>query len=61
MVEHGLLGDMPLTTYGDGIKKVIALANAVASIKDGILLVDDYETAIHPKAMDQVFRFLLYL
>jgi len=59
MIEHRILGDMPLSTYGDGIKKVIALANAAASVKDGILLVDEYETAIHPKAMDQVFRFLI--
>jgi AAA15 family ATPase/GTPase len=59
MVEHRLLGDMPLSTYGDGIKKVIALANAAASVKNGILLVDEYETAIHPNAMDQVFKFLV--
>jgi len=59
MVSHKRLGDMPLSTYGDGIKKVISLANAAASIKNGIMLVDEYETAIHPKAMDQVFMFLI--
>jgi len=58
MVEHKIIGDMPLSTYGDGIKKVIALANAAATIKNGILLVDEYETAIHPQAMDLVFRFI---
>jgi AAA15 family ATPase/GTPase len=61
MIEHSFLGDMPLSTYGDGIKKVIALVNAVATIMDGILLIDEYETAIHTKAMDHVFRFIIKL
>lgn len=59
MIEHRTLGDMPLSTYGDGIKKVIALANAAAKMRDGILLVDEYETSIHTKAMEQIFKFLI--
>jgi len=59
MIDHQNLGFMPLSTYGDGIKKAIALANAAASIRDGVLLIDEYETAIHPKAMDRVFEFMI--
>ena len=38
---------MPLSTYGDGIKKVIALAGRIADAQNGILLIDEIETSIH--------------
>ncbi len=57
-IDHRILGYMPLSTYGEGIRKVIALMGAVASVKNGILLVDEIETAIHPSAMDDVFKAL---
>ncbi len=45
--------------YGDGIRRVLALANAVAEAADGILLIDEIEAAIHKKAFDDVLRFIL--
>ncbi len=58
-LKHRRLGAMPLSTYGDGIKKVLALSNAAASARDGILLIDEIETAIHKKYYDDVFRFIV--
>lgn len=58
-VEHKLLGNMPLSVYGDGIKKVIALANGIVAAKDGILLIDEVETSIHKSAMKKVFSWLV--
>ena len=29
-IRHKLLGDMPVSSYGDGIKKVLALSNGIA-------------------------------
>ncbi len=58
-VRHKKLGVMPLSTYGDGIKKVISLANGVASAKDGILMIDEIETSIHSRYYNDVFSFLL--
>ena len=46
-LKHKRLGNMPLSTYGDGIKKVLVLANAIIGATDGILLIDEIETAIH--------------
>lgn len=50
---------MPLSTYGDGIKKVLLLASNVALAKDGILLIDEIETAIHSKYYNDIFRFVV--
>lgn len=58
-LRHRKLGNMPLSTYGDGIKKVLALSNAVAFATGGILLIDEIETAIHKKYYDDIFRFIV--
>lgn len=58
-LKHARLGNMPLSTFGDGIKKVLALANAVAKAAGGILLIDEIETAIHKKYYDEIFRFIV--
>ena len=57
-LKHKRLGNMPLSTYGDGIKKVLVLANAIIGATDGILLIDEIETAIHKKYYNDIFRFI---
>lgn len=57
-IKHRALGIMPLATFGDGIKKVLILANAIAQAKNGVLLIDEVETSIHKKYYDDVFRFI---
>lgn len=58
-LKHKTLGIMPLSTFGDGIKKVLVLANAIARAANGVLLIDEIETAIHKKYYDDIFRFLV--
>ena len=58
-LRHKRLGDMPLSTYGDGIKKVLVLSNAIAAATNGILLIDEIETAIHKRYYDDIFRFIV--
>ena len=50
---------IPLNVYGDGMKKAILLISAVVSAKNGILLLDEFETAIHTSAMNKVFAWIL--
>lgn len=50
---------IPLNYYGDGMKKAILLMSAVVNAKDGILLLDEFETAIHTSAMDKVFSWII--
>ena len=58
-LKHKKLGNMPLSTFGDGIKKVLVLSNAIAKAAGGILLIDEIETAIHKKYYDDIFRFVV--
>lgn len=58
-LKHKRLGNMPLSTYGDGIKKVLVLANAIVGAANGILLIDEIETAIHKKYYGDIFRFIV--
>lgn len=50
---------LPLTAYGDGMKKALLLLSAVVRSRNGILLLDEFETAIHTSAMDSIFSWLL--
>lgn len=56
---HKELGNMPLSTYGDGVKRALVLANAIAKANNGILLIDEIETSIHEQLYDDIFRFVL--
>ena len=58
-LRHKKLENMPVATYGDGIKKVLALSNKIAQAAGGILLIDEIETAIHKKYYDDIFRFVV--
>lgn len=58
-VKNSAVGLMPLSIYGDGIKKVLSIANAIAQSAGGILLIDEIETAIHAKYYDEIFKFII--
>jgi AAA15 family ATPase/GTPase len=58
-IKHKKLGLTPLDIFGDGIKKTMAMALALQSAKDGILLIDEIETSIHVSALSQVFSWLV--
>lgn len=58
-IDNKELGYMPLSTYGDGIKKVIALANGIVQASNGVLLVDEIETAIHISAFKEIFTWFI--
>jgi AAA15 family ATPase/GTPase len=50
---------IPLSVYGDGMKKAMLMLNAIISAQSGVVLVDEFETAIHTSAMNKVFSFIL--
>ncbi|MEK3899780.1 MULTISPECIES: AAA family ATPase [unclassified Paenibacillus] len=58
-LEHRSLGMLPLSTFGDGMKRMVSLAQGVVSAKNGVLLIDEIETSIHKKAMREVFNWLV--
>lgn len=50
---------IPLNMYGDGMKKAVLLMSALIRAKNSVLLLDEFETAIHTSAMTWVFKWIL--
>ena len=49
---------MPLAVYGDGMKKALWLVTAILISKNGVLLIDEFETAIHASVMAKLFSWM---
>ena len=58
-IDHKETGLMPISVYGDGLRKALNIAAAVLVSKNGILLIDEIETAIHTKALKEIFSWFL--
>ncbi|HEX7260627.1 MAG TPA: AAA family ATPase [Luteolibacter sp.] len=56
---HTGIGHVPLSVEGDGMRRALAFASAAALARNGVLLVDEVETALHPDALAGIFRFLV--
>jgi len=59
VIDSGLPDYLPLSMYGDGMKKALTILNALVSAENGIVIIDEFETAIHTTAMENVFRFMI--
>jgi len=57
-INNSKIGITPVSTYGDGVKKIITIAAGLAVAHDGILLIDEFETGLHIKNYDDVFVFV---
>jgi len=57
-IKNSRIGIIPLSCYGDGVKKILSIAGGIAAANNGILLIDEFETAIHIKNYDDVFNFV---
>lgn len=51
-------GYLPVSSFGDGMRRVLALALAVPRARGGILLVDEIETGLHVSLLQRVFAWL---
>lgn len=58
VVENDLSEYLPLSMYGDGMKKALTILNALVSAENGIVLIDEFETALHTSVMEKVFEFV---
>lgn len=58
-VERTGLPSIPLNTYGDGLRRVLSYAARIVQCRDGVLLIDEIETAIHISAFRRVYDWLL--
>jgi AAA15 family ATPase/GTPase len=53
-------GLLPLEAFGDGIRRILLIASAITSARNGMLLIDELETAIHISALGNVFRWMVH-
>ncbi len=58
-VKHNKLGRAPLSTFGDGLRRVFTLATAIPMASNGLLLIDELEIAIHTRALEKTFDWLV--
>lgn len=58
-IQHKTTGLLPISAYGDGLKKVVYLSSVIVDAKGGVLLIDEIETALHYSAMKDVFKWII--
>lgn len=58
-VRHETAGFAPLYTLGDGVRRILTMALALTEAQNGVLLIDEIETAIHKDALVRVFQWLV--
>lgn len=58
-VRHARAGYAPLYSLGDGVRRIVTMALSLIEAQNGVLLIDEIETAIHKSAFVQVFQWLV--
>jgi len=58
-IQHKQLGLVPLSTFGDGVRRLLHIALKLASVKGGVLLIDELEATIHTEALQNSFQWLV--
>lgn len=58
-VWHKRTGSTPLSLFGDGFRRVLTYALAIFQCRNGVLLIDEIETAIHFSALHKVYKWLV--
>ena len=52
-------GLLPLDAFGDGIRRILVIAFAITFARNGVLLIDELETAIHFSALGRAFHWIV--
>lgn len=52
-------GLLPIDAFGDGIRRILLVAFAIMLARNGVLLIDELETAIHISALGRAFRWIV--
>lgn len=60
-LDTGLSKLMPVHFAGLGVQKFICIASIVSSLKDGVLLIDEFENGLHYKTMNVLLDAIVSL
>jgi predicted ATP-dependent endonuclease of OLD family len=58
-IKHEKLGLAPVSTFGDGVRRLLHIALKLASCKGGVLFIDELEATIHTEALQNSFSWLV--
>ncbi|HVC92172.1 MAG TPA: AAA family ATPase [Pirellulales bacterium] len=58
-VHHRRTGFTPLSSLGDGVRRVLTIALNLLSAQNGVLQIDEIETHIHKGALTAVFEWIV--
>jgi ABC-type branched-subunit amino acid transport system ATPase component len=58
-IRHRRTGYSPVSTLGDGVRRVLTMALNLVHSSQGVLLIDEIETAIHKDALARIFTWLV--
>ena len=61
VINHRKLGPMPLHAFGDGLRKAVVVTGHAMRAENGILLLDEAETALHVSMQEAFFKSLHHL
>jgi len=58
-IDHKRVGISPLSAFGDGVRRLLFIALTLVKVQDGVLLIDEIETAIHTEALGSSFAWIV--
>ena len=50
---------LPINTYGDGMRRLLALRLSFVGAKGGVLLIDEIDTGLHWTVMEEMWQFVV--
>ena len=58
-IDHKQVGISPLSSFGDGVRRLLFIALTLTKVRGGVLLIDEIETAIHTEALRSSFASIV--
>jgi len=58
-IQHDQTGLTPSNAMGDGLRRALEIAMTIPVVKNGILLIDEIESALHVTVLTKVFELLV--
>jgi predicted ATP-dependent endonuclease of OLD family len=57
-IKHDQTGVTPLSALGDGFRRALMIAVTIPTVRNGVLLIDELETALHVSVLRSVLSLL---
>ena len=58
-IQHKKLGLVPVSSFGDGVRRLLHIALKLVNLKNGVFLIDELESTIHTEALQNSFQWLV--